>query len=211
MLEPNETYRIGRFYMNGTRLARDQESERIYDLTKNHLTLISSHGPGAVFVDPKDGRYWELREYLGALQGGGPKLLHCVPEKFVKSAYNGSWHLQSASDFRERYTQMVAPSDTDILFVGICFESMMGSGIAVRQKIDWLVESVFKKISTRGQDELLWDDGTESFWEHAKLEFPDKNLGGTLRNIASGSSILHPIDEHSAKQKFGANAVNRGH
>ena len=64
----------------------DDVSNRIFSLIKNYLieVKVDSSGWNRLFIDPKDGRYWELFYSNGELQGGGaPTLKYLLREEAI--------------------------------------------------------------------------------------------------------------------------------
>jgi hypothetical protein len=61
----------------------DEVDRRIFWLVRHRLRPHGSANGGwdQLFVDPRDGRYWELTFPRGTLFGGGPRqLTHLTPE-----------------------------------------------------------------------------------------------------------------------------------
>jgi hypothetical protein len=85
-----ETSIIGKWIedKNGN-LVEDANCLRIAWLLGHHFTKIQSHNGDwmALYLDPEDGRFWELDFPLGELHGGGPPRLTVVPPEDVLSHY----------------------------------------------------------------------------------------------------------------------------
>jgi hypothetical protein len=60
----------------------DDNCRRIEALLAEHLHLLGSDVSGwsQLYLDPDDGRYWELTYPKSELHGGGPPLLRCLTE-----------------------------------------------------------------------------------------------------------------------------------
>jgi hypothetical protein len=83
-LKPEETILTGRWLLDGDVVRGDVACERIEWLTKNELQRLASSPQWGdweiLFVDPTDGRYWELTYPQGEMQGGGPPQLQVLSE-----------------------------------------------------------------------------------------------------------------------------------
>jgi hypothetical protein len=81
-LHPNERLLTGRWlYVDGD-MKGDQVEERIEHLISNHLQQVAvspQYGAWQVlYVDPQDGRYWQLSYPNSEMHGGGPKELEQI-------------------------------------------------------------------------------------------------------------------------------------
>jgi Immunity protein 27 len=79
----NEALLTGRWITDGPEARADAVCERIRWLTEQQLHKVAvspQWGDWEVlYVDPNDGRYWELTYPEGELQGGGPPQLKFLP------------------------------------------------------------------------------------------------------------------------------------
>jgi hypothetical protein len=67
----------------------DDTSHRIEKLISSELTkLVSSEdGWDVLYIDQRDGRKWELTYPHGEWHGGGPPMLTCVSDDYVRTKY----------------------------------------------------------------------------------------------------------------------------
>jgi hypothetical protein len=90
-LRCDETELIGSWDIRGRSVVADGVSLRIDALTNSLLkeVAVSDDGWATLYVDPKDGRYWELTYPDNESHGGGaPKLSVLLPER-AKLKYHG--------------------------------------------------------------------------------------------------------------------------
>ncbi|MEO6526696.1 MAG: Imm27 family immunity protein [Gemmatimonadaceae bacterium] len=76
-LGPDERQLTGAWDDTGEDVLGDEVDQRIFWLARHRLTPRASINGGwdQLFVDPRDGRLWELTFPLGSLFGGGPRRL----------------------------------------------------------------------------------------------------------------------------------------
>jgi hypothetical protein len=78
-LRPDETDLIGRWIKSGDRVVGDQVEQRIHDLIAHQLKKIALHPQSGswqvLYLDPNDGRYWELTYPNSEMHSGGPRPL----------------------------------------------------------------------------------------------------------------------------------------
>ena len=90
-LKPEETVLTGRWLFHGGVNRADFACERIEWLTKNELQRLANSPQWGdweiLFVDPTDGRYWELTYPQGELQGGGPPQLQVLSKTDAQKKY----------------------------------------------------------------------------------------------------------------------------
>ena len=88
MLSPDETELIGKWEMNGARVTKDHQAQRIKTLVRQHLKSIAMviGGWDKLFRDP-DGRFWELTYPNSSMHGGGPPRLAVVTEEEARHKY----------------------------------------------------------------------------------------------------------------------------
>ncbi len=88
-IDASETLLAGQWKLHGERLVADEACERIFALLKSHLREIGREESGwnVLYRDPDDGRYWELLYPQGALHGGGPPQLRCIPAHEAEQKY----------------------------------------------------------------------------------------------------------------------------
>lgn len=78
-LLPTETHLVGKWLLKNGLVVADDVCVRIEELTRTHLRRLGSDASGwdALFMDPVDGRLWELIYPESGLHGGGaPELRH---------------------------------------------------------------------------------------------------------------------------------------
>ena len=90
-LKPEETILTGRWLFDGGANRGDFTCERIKWLTTNELQRLANNPQWGdwevLFIDPTDGRYWELTYPQGEMQGGGPPQLQVLPEADARKKY----------------------------------------------------------------------------------------------------------------------------
>jgi hypothetical protein len=89
MIAPQETEIRGRWIAGGGKVEADQNCERIEDLTRNELRKIGQDQTGwdVLYVDPRDGRFWELTYPQSEFHGGGPPLLTQIAKSDAEKKY----------------------------------------------------------------------------------------------------------------------------
>lgn len=89
-LSHDETNLSGSWVVQGGSVLADDVSQRIEALTSSVLkeVAVSDDGWATLYIDPDDGRYWELTYPDNESHGGGaPKLSVILPEQ-AKLKYN---------------------------------------------------------------------------------------------------------------------------
>jgi hypothetical protein len=82
-LAPDEHRLDGAYVDTPDGTAGDEVDQRIFWLVRRRLRPCgTAHGGwDQLFIDPRDGRYWELTFPHGSLHGGGPRrLTHLAPD-----------------------------------------------------------------------------------------------------------------------------------
>jgi Immunity protein 27 len=79
-LQPNETDLVGQWVVVGKRVVDgDPTEKRIGELIDRYLQKVTisaeSGGWDILYLDPADGRYWELTYPRSEMHGGGPRRL----------------------------------------------------------------------------------------------------------------------------------------
>ncbi|HEX6772188.1 MAG TPA: Imm27 family immunity protein [Acidobacteriaceae bacterium] len=77
---PEETELNGKWRWANGKMVSDDVSQRIQQLIKNRLELVTTSKDGwtKLYKDPLDGRLWELSYPHGEMHGGGPPRLRVV-------------------------------------------------------------------------------------------------------------------------------------
>lgn len=90
-LLPTETCLTGTWLPKDGRVVADEVCARIDELTRSHLRALGHDASGwdALFVDPDDGRLWELVYPESGLQGGGAPELRLLAAAQAKVKYPG--------------------------------------------------------------------------------------------------------------------------
>ncbi|WP_217647117.1 Imm27 family immunity protein [Planctomicrobium piriforme] len=89
-LQSDETVLTGQSVFQGRALVADQTGQRIDWLVDTQLVFLADRpddGWISLYVDPLDGRYWELSYPQSHLQGGGPRELTCLHPEVAKARY----------------------------------------------------------------------------------------------------------------------------
>ena len=88
-LESSESKLIGDWNvdLNSNKVTADSICERIRWLTDNVLKLVSMGDWEGLYVDPNDGRYWELTYPKSHMHGGGPPSLCLISESDARNKY----------------------------------------------------------------------------------------------------------------------------
>ena len=88
-IQSDETEIRGRWKMVGLKVEEDANARRIQALIGGDLKQITSDESGwtTLYVDPSDGRFWELTYPEADSHGGGPPMLRCLSELEVKEKY----------------------------------------------------------------------------------------------------------------------------
>ncbi len=79
----------GQWTMVRGHVQADANCHRIEDLVSHHLREVGRDATGwnQLFIDPDDGRYWELTYPESELHGGGPPRLTVLGEDDARSKY----------------------------------------------------------------------------------------------------------------------------
>ena len=88
-LAPDEERLEGHWFKIDGKVVADETARRIEELTSFGLTKITASKDGwdVLYLDNGDGRKWELSYPHKEWHGGGPPLLTCVSEEYVKAKY----------------------------------------------------------------------------------------------------------------------------
>jgi hypothetical protein len=90
-LEPEETILTGQWLSDRGEFVGDSVCKRIEWLTQRELQRIASSPQWGdweiLYIDPTDGRYWELTYPHGEMQGGGPPQLQVLAATDARNKY----------------------------------------------------------------------------------------------------------------------------
>ncbi len=88
-IHANEASLVGKWVFICGRMAPDETCLRIESLTKIYLYKLGHDESGwdSLFIDPHDGRLWELIYPESSLHGGGPPELRHLPETHARAKY----------------------------------------------------------------------------------------------------------------------------
>jgi hypothetical protein len=88
-LRPDETLLAGNWIEVDGKVDGDETCKRIEQLIHDVLRQVGTADGGwaKLFVDERDGRYWELTYPHGEWHGGGPPMLTCVSNSYARSKY----------------------------------------------------------------------------------------------------------------------------
>ena len=88
-LQPTEIELLGSITLENGQIRSDVVAERIRWLIAHKLRKLSvaSGGWEALYVDPADGRYWELSYPQSEMYGGGPQKLTLLDPQQAKAKY----------------------------------------------------------------------------------------------------------------------------
>ena len=91
-LLPEENLLIGTWLFENNENRGDSVCKRIDWLIDNHLRKVASSPQWGdwevLYVDPSDGRYWELTYPQGDMQGGGPPQICVVSHEVAQMKYS---------------------------------------------------------------------------------------------------------------------------
>lgn len=89
MLKNNESKLVGQWIFENGEMRGDVVTERIDWLVHNHLKKAgnTNNGWDILYVDPDDGRMWELTYPESELHGGGPPTLELISPNDAKRKY----------------------------------------------------------------------------------------------------------------------------
>lgn len=90
-LNPEDNELTGRWVFDGSANRGDFICERIEWLIRHELKRLANSSQWGdweiLFVDPSDGRYWELTYPQGDMQGGGPLQLQVLSAADARTKY----------------------------------------------------------------------------------------------------------------------------
>ena len=88
-IEPHETIIVGEWRMENGCPVADDSAKRVEALIDGPLVKIaeSEDGWATLFLDPIDGRYWELTYPESNLHGGGAPCLKSIPIDVVATRF----------------------------------------------------------------------------------------------------------------------------
>lgn len=88
-LSPRETELNGSWIIQDGDVVADKVCIRISTLTKKYLQQVGTDQSGwdQLYLDPEDGRLWELLYLQSELEGGGPPTLRVVSLEGAKAKY----------------------------------------------------------------------------------------------------------------------------
>jgi hypothetical protein len=91
-LGSGETDLVGAWDRSGDEPRLDAVDRRIFWLVTRRLVArgAASGGWDQLYVDPRDGRFWELTFPEGSLHGGGPRRLTCLSESEAREKYGAA-------------------------------------------------------------------------------------------------------------------------
>lgn len=89
MIGPAEREIRGRWSTAGGKVEEDANCQRIDQLVTSALREIArdSSGWDVLYIDPADGRHWELTYPESDLHGGGPPMLRFLTAEEARSKY----------------------------------------------------------------------------------------------------------------------------
>lgn len=87
---PSEQEIRGKWIFQQGAVLADDNCQRIELLITEHLQKLGSDASGwdQLFLDPDDGRYWELTYPDSEQHGGGAPLLKCITENEARAKYH---------------------------------------------------------------------------------------------------------------------------
>lgn len=85
-LRAHETRLVGKWYSTADGIVGNDACDRIDDVTENHIRRLSTDSSGwdTLYIDPDDGRYWELLYPQSEMHAGG-----------LSSEFQKRWRVQS--------------------------------------------------------------------------------------------------------------------
>jgi hypothetical protein len=91
MIRSDETEIRGHWKWVGFKVEEDANSRRIDALVRDYLRLCGADETGwtTLYVDPNDGRFWELTYPQPDTHGGGPPMLRWLSDDAAKEKYGG--------------------------------------------------------------------------------------------------------------------------
>jgi hypothetical protein len=91
-LGPEDTELVGGWDRSGDEPRLDAVDRRIFWLATRRLVArgVANGGWDQLYLDPRDGRFWELTFPEGSLHGGGPRRLTCMSESAAREKYGAA-------------------------------------------------------------------------------------------------------------------------
>jgi len=88
-IDASETEIRGSWNLIDGRVEADANVKRIEQLIRDELEEVGRDASGwdVLYVDPGDGRYWELLHLESHRHGGGPPTLRCVSREDARRKY----------------------------------------------------------------------------------------------------------------------------
>jgi immunity protein 27 of polymorphic toxin system len=88
-IEPHETEIRGHWKQVGLKVVADSNAQRIDQLVTAHLKQAGRDDSGweLLYVDPDDGRFWELTYPEAEQHGGGPPMLRWLSAEEARKKY----------------------------------------------------------------------------------------------------------------------------
>jgi hypothetical protein len=88
-LAPEERLLVGAWVEQDAGTTHDEVDRRIFWLVTRRLIACGHAGGGwdQLYLDPRDGRFWELTFPQGSLHGGGPRRLESVDASVAREKY----------------------------------------------------------------------------------------------------------------------------
>jgi len=89
-ISKSETKLVGQWFFENGSLKKDATTIRVESLVETYLQLVTKSRLGwdTLFIDPYDGRYWELTFPFSQMQGGGPPCLTSISLEEVERKYS---------------------------------------------------------------------------------------------------------------------------
>jgi len=86
-LKPDETDLRGEWIVVDGKVIGNEICDRIAFLIKHYLKKVAGGGWETLYVDPNDGRYWELTYPESEMHGGGPPSLAVLSKEQAEAKY----------------------------------------------------------------------------------------------------------------------------
>ena len=87
LIKRSEIEIIGDWRVVEGKVVSDENEIRVRWLIKRHLKKIAGGGWETLYLDSKDGRYWELTYLQSEMHGGGPQSLVFLPKEDAEKKY----------------------------------------------------------------------------------------------------------------------------